>query len=154
MAAVSAPKSKATPIFTTPIHPPKPRSEQIGGSPLGRLLGAPGDPQMTLTAKPPAKPHSKPPSKPHSKASQQSLTAKLPSKASQQSTEKQRLYTNMSGVVKLPIARLWRPVCYNMLLGRKLFFMRFCDGLIANGTLVCQLVVAVFFSICLLASFQ
>ena len=60
---------------------------------------------------------------PHSNASQQSFTskppapkasrtAKLPNKTPQQGTEKQRLYTNMSGVVELPIARLWRPVCY------------------------------------------
>ena len=46
-------------------------------------------------------------------------SSKAPSKFSQQRLPATRtLYTNMSGVVKLPIARLWRPVCYRSFLGR------------------------------------
>ena len=52
-----------------------------------------------------SKTHSKTNSKAHDKAQRQSSEAKL--------TTKQTLYTNnISGASELPIARLWRPVCY------------------------------------------
>ena len=91
--SMPATKSYATPIFSTPNHPPKLRSEQIGGSPLGSTLGAPGEPQETPRRPPgaprrPQKTSRRPPgslsAKPPSKAIQQSLPAKPPSKASQQ----------------------------------------------------------------------
>ena len=96
--------SVPAPIFTIQNDPPETRSAQIGGSPVGSTLGAPGDPQESPRRSPD-----------DTRNHPGSLSGNLPGNLSgnlsgslQQSTPTSQHFREC----ELPIARLWRAVWY------------------------------------------
>ena len=73
---------------------------------LGRLLGSPGDPQEAPRGSPGG--HQGPPGGPQETPRDPQETPRGPPESPQ---KRKPIYKHLSGV-KLPIARLWRPVCY------------------------------------------